>query len=192
MSKRLLFVFIVTLAVGCGNNNNTAVAGTGSDSTKTTTADKIAGPAQAKAEALKSTAPMDLDELKNYLPAQLGGMKRNNFSMSSAMGYATAQADYEKNKKTDIRVALYDCAGEAGAALYNSTYAAKMNIVADSSTNGYHKNIELMGNKAIEHFDKAANATTLTFMVNERLMAVLTGRNISAETLEKAAEQIKK
>ncbi|MES2881629.1 MAG: hypothetical protein V4676_05730 [Bacteroidota bacterium] len=192
MSRHVPFLFTLAITIACSNNNKTSATNEATDSATKKAADKTVDPAQAKTETLTSTTPMDLDELKDYLPTQLEGMKRNNFSMSSSMGYATAHADYEKNKRTDVRVVLYDCAGEAGAALYNSTYAAKMNVPTDSSSKGYNKNIVLLGNKAIEHFDKVANATTLTFMVNERLMAVLTGRNIPAETLEKAAEQIKK
>jgi hypothetical protein len=150
----------------------------------------IVDPLTLKMDELKKTATLGLDQLAAYLPASLLKMKRTNLSMTNSMGYSVANADYIRNSKTDIRLNIIDCAGEAGAALYASSYAAKLknNVQNDA---GFTRSTEMNGVKVLENFEKSTNATTITYMANDRVMVEMSVRNISPTDLQEAMKQIK-
>jgi len=70
-----------------------------------------------KVEELKKLTPLSLDQLKGLLPEELNGIKRTDYNTSSTMGYAVAEGTYKKDDTTDMKVMIYDCAGEAGSAM---------------------------------------------------------------------------
>lgn len=148
-------------------------------------------PLVEKMEELKTLPPIGLDELSAWLPSQLNGSKRSNLTMSSDMGYAVAHADYEKNSKTDMRVTVYDCAGEAGAEKYKTVFANKMKDQQENEE-GYTKTIDFMGGKAVEHYEKKNKLTTLTYLANDRILVVVSARNFEPEAVREAAEKIGK
>jgi len=148
-------------------------------------------PETQKLEALKAAAPMGLDALSSYLPSRLGEIRRSNISMSSNLGYGMAHADYEKNSRTNIRVTLYDCSGKQGADIYQSIFASKLDKNRQDSS-GYNKTIDYNGGKAIEQYSSREKTGMLTFMADERILAVLTSRNIEPELLLKAGTDIRK
>lgn len=150
-----------------------------------------ADPVKVKLEELKKMPMMDLDQLRKMMPEAINGIKRSSFSMSSNLGHGEAKGDYEKNSKTYIRVALYDCSGQSGADIYNTSYVLKTKLNIENEE-GYTKTIDMNGKQAIESFEKPANAMTLTYMHDDRVLVVITGRNISAEDMKKAAEVIGK
>ncbi len=142
-------------------------------------------PKVQKLEELKKATATGLDALQNMLPAEMSGIKRSKFSMTSNLGYATAQADYEKNSKTYIHLALYDCAGEQGAAMYNNSYLSSLDKNEQNDA-GYTKTIEMNGGKAIEKYEAATKVTTISFLGNGQILVVVAGKNIPAETLKEA------
>lgn len=147
-------------------------------------------PVAQKMQELSSLTPLGLDELSSWLPAQLNGIKRTNLSMNTDMGYAMAHGDYEKNNKTDIRVTVYDCAGKAGADMYQTAYLNKMKDQAD--TVSYTKTIEFMEGKAIEHHEQKNKVTTLTYMADSRMLVVISARNLEPESVRAMAKEIGK
>ncbi len=148
-------------------------------------------PLVQKMEELTTLSPIGLDELSAWLPSQLNGSKRSNLTMSSDMGYAVAHADYEKNSKTDMRVTVYDCAGEAGAEKYKTVLVNKMKDQQENEE-GYTKTIDFMGAKAIEHYEKKNKLTTLTYLANDRILVVVSARNFEPEAVRETAERIGK
>lgn len=141
-------------------------------------------PVVQKTDDLKKTATLGLDELAAYLPDALNKMKRSNLSMSSNLGYSMAHADYIKNSKTDIRVTVYDLAGEAGSAFYRSEFASKLAAPAKGQV------IDLNGNKAIESLDKETNTTTLTYLSGKQVLVVMAARNLKPEEVREAAGRV--
>ena len=109
--------------------------------------------------------------------------------MSSDMGYAVAHGDYEKNNKTDMRVTVYDCAGEAGAGIYKATYLNKLKELRENEE-GYTKTIDFMGSQAIEHHKKKDKVTTLTYLAGKRILVVVSARDFEPEKVKEAAEKI--
>jgi hypothetical protein len=148
-------------------------------------------PIAQKIEELKALKPIGLDELSAWLPLQLNGIKRSNLTMSSDMGYVVAHGDYEKNNKTDMRVTVYDCAGEAGADMYKTAYANKLKELRETEE-GYIKTVDFMGSKAIERHEKKNKVTTFTYLAGNRILVVVSARNFEPEKVREAAENIGK
>jgi hypothetical protein len=145
-------------------------------------------PVSQKLEALKIAEPSDMGEMQKMLPGEMAGIKRSKFSMNSNLGYAIVEADYEKSSKNYLHLVMYDCTGEKGADLYRNNYQSYMNK-PDANEQGYTKTIDFMGGKAIERFDAANKITTLSFMADEKILVVLSGKNIPVETLKEAAQK---
>jgi hypothetical protein len=195
---RNLFISLLAVSLvfsACKNDKKVTVKDKNEDGTTTTTTVDMNNAADntdemnRKMEELKKLTPLTLDQLKALLPEELNGIKRKEFNTSSALGYTFGQAKYEKDDTTQIELTVYDCAGEAGAGIYGLNYWTKMNMQSESS-NGYTKTIDFNGTKAVESFEKGSNQYTLTYTANERLLLVLTGRNISVDELKNAAKNL--
>jgi len=164
----------------------------GSSTTTTVDMQKMAeasDKSQEKIEELKKLTPLRLDQLKALLPEELAGMKRTSYNTSSTMGYAMAEGTYQKNDSTDLKVVVYDCAGEAGSALYTMTYWGAMNVQQESDKE-YTKTIDFKGVKAIENYKKEGNESSLTYVSNDRLLVVLNGTNLKPDEVKEAASHL--
>jgi hypothetical protein len=144
---------------------------------------------EQKMEALKNLTPLTLDELKALLPEEINGIKRSSFNANATMGFSMAEADYEKDDETELKLAVYDCAGEAGSGIFGMSYWTKMNMQSEID-DGYTKTVSFKGDKAVETFKKGDNESSLTYVVNDRLLVTLTGRNIDAGTLKSIGENL--
>jgi hypothetical protein len=188
-------VLLAALSLGCllsACNSDTKIVQEKSESANAAKVKSVAAPVDPtvqKIEELKKLPILGLDELANWLPSELNGIKRSNFTMSSDMGYPVAHADYTKNNKTDIRVTVYDCAGETGSSVYKATYADKLKEPAEDA-DSYTKIIDLRGHKAIEHHEKKNKITTLTYMANDRVLVVVSARNYEPEQIREASQQL--
>jgi hypothetical protein len=188
MKKLLLIVLSASLFAACNSDDKTVQKSETANEAKVKSAATI-DPTAQKLDDLKKLAPVGLDELSAWLPGQLNGIKRNNLTMSSNMGYAIAHADYDKNSKTNMRVTVYDCAGSAGADLYKNIYLNKTKNSQEGEED-YTKTIDLMGGKAVEHHEKQNKITTLTYIAKNRILVVLSARNFEPEQVREAAEKL--
>lgn len=142
-----------------------------------------------KIEELKKLPPLTVAQIKVMLPEELLGIKRTNFNSTSAMGFATGDAEYRKDDTTTIRLSIWDCAGEAGSGFYALNYWTKMSMESENE-NGYTKTVDFMGGKAVEDYKKDNDAYTLTFTSNDRLMITLAGQHIPLSTLQEVAKSL--
>jgi alpha-L-fucosidase len=197
MRRTLASLVVVSMLVAaCNNHKKITHTEKNADGTTTTTSVDVSDltnnseAMNKKMEELKKLAPLTLDQLKALLPEELNGIKRTSFSTNSSMGFAVAEAEYRKDDTTEIKLDIYDCAGEAGAGIYGLNYWTKMNVQSESS-DGYTKTFDFMGNKAVETYEKNGNQYTLTYTGNDRLLVVLTGRNTGSDALKDAAKNLK-
>lgn len=191
MKRVLLFILSATVVWAACNSETVRKKDESANETKVKSMATPVDPVAQKIIELKRLTPVGLEELPAWLPNALNGIKRTNLTMSSDMGYAVAHADYDKNNKTNMRVTVYDCAGQTGAALYKSTFADKLKE-AQETEEGYTKTIDFMGGKAIEHHEKKNKVTTLTFMADNRTLVVLSARSFEPEVVRQGAEKIVK
>lgn len=195
MKPLLSAVFVAVILFACNNDKKVSTVTKNEDGTTTKTEVDVKGmqtaadDIQKKTEELKKLTPLTLEELKALLPEELNGIKQSNYNSSTMMGYAFASADYKKDGQTNLQLAIYDCAGEAGSAWYSVAYWSKMSFQQESSTE-YTKTIDLMGGKAVENYNKESNRSQLTFSANGRLIVTLTGENMKPEELREAAKKL--
>lgn len=185
MNRNLLFVSFILIFYSCSEK----AARKESDQVQIKSVNTVADPRQQKIESLKSSAPIDLEVLKNLLPERMNEIKRSHYSVSSSMGYGMAHADYEKNSKTDVRITYYDCSGEAGAGIFESIYLNRLNQSKEDASSTL-KTIDLAGAKAIEKFDKETKVTTVTFLANEKILVIVSGRNVEPSSLKENIQKL--
>ena len=192
--RKILVVMLCSLGMASCNNNPGKVTVKSDDGKTTATVDlssaeKTTTEMQNKAEALKKLAPFTVDQLKTLLPEELAGIKRTNYNASTAMGIAAGDAEYRKDDNTVIRISVFDCAGETGAAYYSATYWMKMNMQSESD-NGYTKTVDFMNAKAVESYEKSSNKYTLVFLANDRVLVSIEGENVPLDGLKEAAKSL--
>ena len=123
--KHFIITCLVTacLLAAC-NSNKTKDAATTDEtskdkpSTEVTSDNTVQSSTDAmtqKIEELKKLKPLTTDQLKAMIPEEFMGMKRSNFSANSGMGVAFAAATYKGDGEKELKVNIWDCAGEAGA-----------------------------------------------------------------------------
>jgi hypothetical protein len=142
-----------------------------------------------KTEELKKLTPLSTDALKSFLPETLLGIKRSRFNVANNMGFAVGEATYKKDDTTDLKVMIYDCAGEAGAAFYGMNFFMRMNMQQESE-DGYTKTTEFMGSKAVESYKKYNNQYQLTFLSGERFLISVEGDNTGLDAVKDAAKSL--
>ena len=160
-------------------------AGTNSEDTNTSSTDAMT----QKMEELKKLTPLTTDQLKGMVPEEFMGMKRSNLNVSSGMGVAAASATYKGDGEKELRVNVYDCAGEAGAGIYSIRYYTLWNF-EQSDDNGYQKTIDLNGGKAIEKYSKGNDEYELTYVDNDRLLVTLEGQKMGLDEVKEAAKNL--
>lgn len=126
--KRTLLIALPVSIIFAACNSDTKTAKEDTTKTQVKGVTTPPDPVSQKIDELKGMSTIGLNQLSAWLPDQLNGIKRSNLSMNSDMGYEVAHADYEKNSKTDMRVTVYDCAGQAGADLYKTNYVDRLKV----------------------------------------------------------------
>ena len=140
-------------------------------------------------ETLKKTPILTIEQISGYLPSEYNGAKQRNYSANSLAGYSFAQADYRKSPKSELKITVYDVAGDAGVQWLKTSYYNFLNLNQESETE-YRKTVDLLGTRAIEQVSKQANESSLTYLVNNRLLVVMQGRNMKPEEVRQAAETL--
>ncbi len=181
----------------CNNDKKVTHTETSDDGTTTTTSVDLgemegnADEMTQKMESLKKLKPLSLDQLKTLLPEEINGTKRSSFNANSTMGFAMGEATYQKeNEDRELKLSIFDCAGEAGSGIYGMSYWTQMNMQQESD-DGYVKTVNFNGDKAVETFKKGSNEASLTYVVNERLLVTLSGYNMSADEVKAIGENLK-
>jgi len=191
----LMLLMVAVLNYNCNNDNQAAATPTSNTITNAQTEAKAEDPLkklieekEKKTEELKKLTPYNPDELKKLLPPEIDGMKQKNLDAHSALGFAQATCTYKKDSVA-IDMNVYDCAGEIGASQYGLNYWAKLSV-PEQNENGYTKTIDFNGSKAVEMLDKNNNQVSLRFMASNRLLVMLSGKNITADELKTQAQKL--
>lgn len=144
---------------------------------------------QKKANELKALPPVTLDQLKAMIPETLAGGKRTSYSANSAMGTSMAEANYAVNDSMRVRLAIFDCAGEAGSGLFAMQFMGAMNMASETETD-YTKTIDFNGGKAIEKAEKDGSHCSLTYFSGDRFMVTLEGDRMQIEAIKTIASHM--
>jgi hypothetical protein len=146
---------------------------------------------EKKTEDLKKAPQLTIEQMRILLPHELDSATEKNYLASTQFGYGLASAEYPKSKSRVIKVTLYDCSGEMGAANYFENYWNKLNV-HNLTENEFIRTVDFEDGKAVETYKKDLNLSTFTFVVRDRLVIVMEGKNISSDQLEEAAKKLHK
>jgi hypothetical protein len=138
----------------------------------------------ASTEALQKLNPLTTAQLNTLTPEKWMGAERSNSTIESSMGYGMAEADYRINDSTRIHLTVIDCAGPAGAGLYNMQFLSRYD---QDSEEEYTKTIPFKSGRAIETCQKKSKDCKLTFFTRNRLLVTLEGHNMETTALKQAA-----
>jgi len=187
MKKVLLFCISAIMLISCSESKKSEEKAEPVETQVKSAA--VVDPKEQKLQELRKAPLTSLDDMQKMLPEVLAGIKKTKFSMTSNMNYGMVNADYTKNANTFVQVTMYDCAGEDGAKLYQSSFQNDLGK-ADSTEKGYMRTIELQGGKAIERFDAELKVTTLSFLANDKILFVIAGKNIEADALKEEVQKM--
>jgi hypothetical protein len=187
--KGILFTMLLLVVfVACNSNKKPADKIEKKDATvKSMTAP--VDEKEKKTEELKKASQLTLEQMRILLPSELDSAKEKNYVASTQFGYGLASAEYPKTKSRNIKITLYDCAGELGAANYFENYWNNLNVQKQTDLE-FTKTIDFEGGKAVETYKKDSNFSTLTFVIRDRLVVVMEGKNMKPEELETAAKKL--
>jgi len=142
-----------------------------------------------KKEALKKMPALSIEQLKEILPEKFNGVNQRNYASNSTMGYTYVEAEYPLEKKSNLKITLNDCTGQEGANLYESSYLMMLRSNNENETE-YTKVVNLLGEKAIEYYNKTNNHSILTYSLKDRVLVVMQGINMKPDALRSVAEQL--
>lgn len=144
-----------------------------------------------KIEQLKKAPQLTLEQMRVLMPVELDSAKEKNYLASTQFGYGLASVEYPKTKGRSIKVTLYDCAGESGSVNYFENYWNYLNVNKQTDQE-FTKTIDFGGGKAVETYKAASNFSTFTFVIRDRLVIIMEGKNMKPEELESAAQKLHK
>jgi hypothetical protein len=187
-SKKLLVIYILLLLYSCNNQSqqikaidaDTIIANT----IPTDEAQQAQPSVFERVTALKKLTPFSPAQLKNILPKQLLQYHQTNFEITNQNGYSTAKYIYHNpNQNKSFQFTIIDCAGETGANIYYLQYLTRLNIQFETNE-GYTKQIDLLGQKAIATYQKKLNQHELTFFNNDRLLIQMSATHLDINEMK--------
>jgi len=187
MKQFLSLLLLSIVLAACGGDKKSADKAQSQEAT----VKSIASPVDEntrKMEELKKTPQLTLDQIRALLPHVLDSAKERNYAASTQFGYGLASIEYPKKSKA-VKVSLYDCAGEMGATNYFENYWNHLNVTKDNEQE-YMKTIDFMGGKAVETYKKDLKLSILRFVIRDRLVIIMEGKNMEPEELEAAAKKL--
>ena len=188
MKKILLITLVSIVFIACSSDKKPVAEN--KDSIVKSAATPV-DEKEKKIEELKKAPQLTLEQMRMLLPRELDSAREKNYLASTQFGYGLASAEYPKTKSRAIKVTLYDCAGELGSVNYFENYWNHLGV-QNQNENEFTKTIDFEGGKAVETFKKDLNLSTLTFVIRDRLVIVMEGKNITPEALEEAAKKLHK
>ena len=147
---------------------------------------KEANTMQDDIKELSETAPLTNEELKDWLPDEVEGMKRTSFK-TGAMGMmkiASIEATYAtENKEKSIKIEVIDGAGEMGAFATASLRMVFSQDFEEESEEKTRRTVTKKGVKAIEEYNKRRNQSVIQLFQDRRFYIKATGEGMEIDEL---------
>lgn len=149
---------------------------------------------EKKQEELKKMEPVSNEVLKNVLTENLGDLKRTHFSAgdTSMMGLISAEATYGNDSEKNIKLSLFDGAGETGSSILALTVMA-LSMNRESIDDTKTKKVEVVnGIRCLTEDDTNPEYinSSITFLHNDRFQIGIEGNKIPLEELKSYLKKI--
>ena len=148
------------------------------------------------APAAQKTEAIDFRKLKEWLPAELNGIKRSEAKgernklgeMTVSQAHATYQKAEEENApRIEVEVTDYAGVNDMAQGLAMAWTAAEIDRESDD---GYEKTVKVKNNPGMETWQKEGNHGELQLLVGNRYILTVRTDNIPAEQFKKLAESL--
>lgn len=193
MKKCTLTLFSLLVLVACDNPVSKKIKETKEQVSNTTEAVKEITNMQEDIMELQKIEPLTNEDLKEWLPDEVNGMKRIAFK-AGQMGMvqiASIEGTYAtEDKSKKFKVEVIDGAGQMGAAATAGMRMLFSQEFEEESETKIRKTVQKNGVKAIEEYRKNNNSTTIEFMQSNRFYIKATGTNMDLEETWDAIEEI--
>jgi len=197
---RRLFFLVATATIittGCNNNKKPGdVTITDKDGKEKVTVNlndmqSKAAEMEKKKEELAKLTPMSLEELKALVPESIGGATRSSYESNASMGAVMVNAHYKIDDSTNVKVTIFDCAGNAGSSFYGLQYLTLFRGETDNDRE-YSKTIDFNGGKGVMTCRKDRKDCTLVYSagVSDRFLITLDGNNVDGDGLKSFADKL--
>ncbi len=184
MKKLLFAVFVITAFIACENPVTKKIKETKENVSNTTKAVKELNKMQDDIKELQKEEPLTNEELKEWLPDEVDGMKRISFK-AGQMGMvqiASIEATYaNEDKSKKFKIEVIDGAGQMGAA---ATAGMRMLFSQEFEEENEYKirrTVKKNGVKAVEEYRKDNGRSTIEFMEEGRFYIKATGTNMDVD-----------
>lgn len=191
-----VYILLFVIAAGftsCENPVSKKIKETKENVSNASKAVKEMSDLQEDMETLQRVEPLTNDEMKAWLPDEIGGMKRTAYKAGqmSYMKIANIEATYtSEDKSKKFKIEVIDGAGEIGAA---ATAGMRMMFSQDFEEEDEYKirrTITKNGMKAIEEYRKNNNSSTIEFMNQDRFYMKATGTGMTIDETWEAIEEL--
>lgn len=138
-------------------------------------------------EHLKATEPATEEQFKNWLPHQLGELKRIEFTKTRIPQeeIASAGAVYMDKANKKLELTIVDGASESGLLAISSHYSAQNLKFSSIKKSGYQKTYSNKGLKVLETYVAKDSYYEVKFLYNMRFGITLVSRGLSYDELWK-------
>ncbi|MEZ7504702.1 hypothetical protein [Flavobacterium sp. Arc2] len=144
---------------------------------------------EKQTEKLKKIKPVSNEVFKQVLTEELGNLKRSSFNAGNASmaGLSSSDATYGDSNDKNVKISIFDGAGESGSALIAITH---MSIAMDTESiegTKTKKTEVINGVRSITENDTNPDSykrSSITFIYNDRYQVSLEGNKMPLEELK--------
>jgi hypothetical protein len=184
MKNLSICLIIIANLLACNNKNKPAQPATPEEIAE------VKSELDKEMEDLQQASPYTIQQMRDFLPADLDGDSASNKEAYSHMGTGFAQAVYPLSDSTAVELSLFDCGGVAGAGFYRRQFIDRLGDQSENE-NEYTRVVDFKSSKAIEQFNKRRNSSSLTYIANDRLLVTMEGKGIGVDELKDIASDLK-
>ncbi|MEO8575234.1 MAG: hypothetical protein ABI556_00975 [Gemmatimonadales bacterium] len=151
------------------------------------------GAAMGAANGGKKVETVDYKVLKDMLPGDAAGLKRNEATgeKTSAMGMQISNAEgrYSDGAGKSMTIKITDIGSMTGLAGMAAYAWSATEIDRDSDT-GYEKTSTFNGFKSHEKYDKSSKSGEVSVLVGGRFVAEVSGNNVDMDAMKDALTKV--
>lgn len=143
-------------------------------------------------EELKKLTPFSNDDFKAWMPEEIAGMKRVDYSFQSMMGSQGKLKFADESGDNTFEINIIDGAGETGAAIVTSQNMLT-GIYGNFETENETKREQITernGVKALETYYKNDHRSEVKTMVNDRFMVQAKADNRTPEEVHELIQDL--
>jgi len=144
---------------------------------------------EKQTEKLKKTKPVSNEVFKQVLTEELGSLKRSSFNAGNAsmVGLSSSDATYGDSNDKNVKISIFDGAGESGSALIAMTHMS-ISMDTESIEGTKTKKTEVInGVRSVTENDTnpdSNKSSSITFIYKDRYQVSLEGNKMPLEELK--------